>query len=149
MRIALAGDGAFVIKHLDALARIDGVQVSALVGRTLKPTKAIADRYQIPYAGTDLTEVLADDTVNAVILCTPTQLHASQAIAALRAGKHVEVDIPIADDLADAEEPVKVQAETDLVAMAGHTRRFNPSHQWIHQRIGNRAPGPRVHRRDP
>lgn len=136
MRIALAGGGAFGIKHLDALARIEGVQVSALVGRTIEPTKAVAERYQIPRASTDLDEVLADDAVDAVILATPTQLHASQAIAALRAGKHVEVEIPIADNLPDAEELAATAARTGLVAMAGHTRRFNPSHQWIHQRIG-------------
>jgi 2-hydroxy-4-carboxymuconate semialdehyde hemiacetal dehydrogenase len=73
--------------------------------------------------------------VEAAILATPTQMHAKQAVQCMRAGKHVQVEIPMADTVADAEMVVKVQKETGLVAMAGHTRRFNPSHQWVHKRI--------------
>ena len=136
MRIAVAGAGAFGIKHLDGLALIDGVEVTALVSRRLEQAEEVARKYGIGYATTDLDEVLARDDVDAVILCTPTQLHAQQAIAAMRAGKHVQVEIPLADSWADAEQVDRVQRETGLVAMAGHTRRFNPSHQWIHRRIG-------------
>jgi 2-hydroxy-4-carboxymuconate semialdehyde hemiacetal dehydrogenase len=136
MRIAVAGAGAFGIKHLDGLALIDGVEVTALVSRRLEQAEEIARKYGIGYAGTDLDEVLARDDVDAVILCTPTQLHARQSIAAMRAGKHVQVEIPLADSYADAEQVDRVQQETGLVAMVGHTRRFNPSHQWIHRRIG-------------
>ncbi len=135
MRIALAGAGAFGIKHLDALARIDGVQVTAIVSRTYEQSRAFADRYGIGHAGTDLDEVLKLDDVDAVILCTPTQLHAEQAIAAMRAGKHVEVEIPLADSWAAAQEVQRVQRETGQVCMVGHTRRFNPSHQWIRDRV--------------
>ena len=136
MRIAVAGAGAFGIKHLDGLALIDGVEVTALVSRRLEQAEEVARKYGIGYATTDLDEVLARDDVDAVILCTPTQLHAQQAIAAMRAGKHVQVEIPLADSWADAERVDRVQQETGLVAMVGHTRRFNPSHQWIHRRIG-------------
>jgi 2-hydroxy-4-carboxymuconate semialdehyde hemiacetal dehydrogenase len=136
MRIAVAGAGAFGIKHLDGLALIDGVEVTALVSRRLEQAEEIARKYGIGYAGTDLDEVLARDDVDAVILCTPTQLHARQSIAAMRAGKHVQVEILLADSYADAEQVDRVQQETGLVAMVGHTRRFNPSHQWIHRRIG-------------
>jgi 2-hydroxy-4-carboxymuconate semialdehyde hemiacetal dehydrogenase len=136
MRIAVAGAGAFGIKHLDGLALIDGVEVTALVSRRLEQAEEVARKYGIGYAGTDLDEVLARDDVDAVILCTPTQLHARQSIAAMRAGKHVQVEIPLADSYADAEQVDRVQQETGLVAMVGHTRRFNPSHQWIHRRIG-------------
>ena len=132
----MAGAGAFGIKHLDGLALIDGVEVTALVSRRLEQAEEVARKYGIGYATTDLDEVLARDDVDAVILCTPTQLHAQQAIAAMRAGKHVQVEIPLADSWADAEQVDRVQRETGLVAMAGHTRRFNPSHQWIHRRIG-------------
>lgn len=135
MRIALAGAGAFGIKHLDALARIDGVQVTAIVSRTHEQARAVADRYGIGHAGTDLHEVLKLEDVDAVILCTPTQLHAEQSIAAMRAGKHVEVEIPLADSWAQAQDVLRVQQETGRVCMVGHTRRFNPSHQWIRGRV--------------
>jgi 2-hydroxy-4-carboxymuconate semialdehyde hemiacetal dehydrogenase len=135
MRIALAGAGAFGIKHLDALTAIDGVSVTSVVSRRLEQAQEVAATYGAPHASTDLADALARDDVDAVILCTPTQLHAEQSIAALRAGKHVQVEIPLADSWADAQAVARVQQETGLVAMVGHTRRFNPSHQWMHQRI--------------
>ena len=135
MKIALAGTGAFGIKHLDGLANIDGVTVTSVVSRRLEQAQEVANKYGIGHASTDLDEVLARDDVDAVILCTPTQMHASQAIAAMRAGKHVQVEIPVADSWADAQEVQRVQQETGKVAMVGHTRRFNPSHQWVHRRI--------------
>ena len=136
MRIALAGAGAFGIRHLDGLALIDGVTVTSVVSRRLEQAEEVAQKYGVVHASTDLDEVLARDDVDAVILCTPTALHAAQAIAAMRAGKHVQVEIPLADSWPDAQEVDRVQRETGLVCMAGHTRRFNPSHQWIHRRIG-------------
>jgi 2-hydroxy-4-carboxymuconate semialdehyde hemiacetal dehydrogenase len=135
MRIALAGTGAFGIKHLDALADIDGVAVTAVVSRRLEQAEQVARKYSVRYASTDLDDVLAREDVDAVILCTPTQLHARQAIDAMRAGKHVQVEIPLADSWPDAQHVAAVQRETGLTCMVGHTRRFNPSHQWIHRRI--------------
>ena len=135
MRIALAGAGAFGEKHLDGLRNIDGVEVTSIIGRRLEPTQAVADKYGIGHVATDLADSLARDDVDAVILCTPTQMHASQALQCLDAGKHVQVEIPLADSLADAEAVVARARETGLVAMCGHTRRFNPSHQWVHKRI--------------
>ena len=135
MKIALAGGGAFGEKHLDGLAKIDGVEVVSLVGRRLEPTQAMAEKYGVGHATTDFNEMLAIDEVDAVILCTPTQMHAEQAIACMAAGKHVEVEIPLADSLADAEAVLAKQQETGLVCMVGHTRRFNPSHQWVKNKI--------------
>ena len=136
MRIAVAGAGAFGIKHLDALAAIDGATVTSVISRRQEQAEEIAQKYGVDHASTDLGDALARDDVDAVILCTPTQLHAQQAIAAMRAGKHVQVEIPVADSWADAQRVDQVQQETGLVCMVGHTRRFNPSHQWIHRRIG-------------
>ena len=135
MKICLAGAGAFGIKHIEALALIDGVEVVSLVGRTLESTQEVARKFGIPHVTTELGDALARADVEAVILATPTQLHASQALACLDAGKHVQVEIPLADNLAGAEAVAKRQRETGLVAMVGHTRRFNPSHQWVHERI--------------
>jgi 2-hydroxy-4-carboxymuconate semialdehyde hemiacetal dehydrogenase len=135
MKVALAGAGAFGVKHLEAIAKIDGVDVVSLVGRTPDATREVAARFGVGHVTTELAESLSRPDVDAVILCTPTQIHASQAIACLEAGKHVQVEIPLADRLADAERVVRLQKETGRVAMVGHTRRFNPSHQWVHKRI--------------
>ena len=135
MKVILAGAGAFGIKHLDGMRNINGVEVVAVVGRRLEQTQGIADKYRIPHAFTDLADALALPATDAAILCTPTQMHASQAIQCMRAGKHVQIEIPLADSLADAEAVGKVQEETGLVCMVGHTRRFNPSHQWMNKRI--------------
>ena len=135
IKVALAGAGAFGIKHLDGIKNIDGVEVVSLVGRRLEPTQEGAAKYGIGHVTTDLAEALALPEVDAVILCTPTQMHASQAIQCMKAGKHVQVEIPLADSWAEAEEVLKVQKETGKVAMVGHTRRFNPSHQWVHKKI--------------
>jgi 2-hydroxy-4-carboxymuconate semialdehyde hemiacetal dehydrogenase len=135
IKVALAGAGAFGIKHLDACRLIEGVEVVSLVSRELEKTRETAAKYGIAHVSTDLADSLALKEVDAVILCTPTQLHAAQAIACLKAGKHVQVEIPLADKLADAQAVVELQKSTGLVAMCGHTRRFNPSHQWLHKKI--------------
>jgi 2-hydroxy-4-carboxymuconate semialdehyde hemiacetal dehydrogenase len=135
VKVILAGGGAFGAKHLEAIKVIGNVEVVSLVGRTLEPTQALAKTYGIAHATTDLADALQRPGVQAAILATPTQLHAAQAIACLTAGKHVQVEIPLADNLADAQAVADLQQRTGLVCMVGHTRRFNPSHQWIHRKI--------------
>ena len=135
MKICLAGEGAFGNKHLDALSQIPDVQVVSLVGGVEAATRKVAEDRNIPHWTLDLKEGLSQPNVEAVILATPTPLHASQAMESLRAGKHVLVEIPMADNIADAEALASLKTQTGLVAMAGHVRRFNPSHQWLHQRI--------------
>ena len=135
IKVALAGAGAFGIKHLDGIKNIDGVEVVSLISRDLDKTKEVAAKYGIGHVTTDLNDSLALPEVDAVILCTPTQMHAAQTIACLKAGKHVQVEIPLCDVLKEGEEVLKVQQQTGLVAMCGHTRRFNPSHQWVHKKV--------------
>src|SRR5450759_2812118 len=135
IKVALAGAGAFGIKHLDGIRNIDGVEVVSLISRDLEKTKEVAAKYGIKHVSTELNESLALKEVDAVILCTPTQMHAEQSIACLKAGKHVQVEIPLADTLEGAEAVAAAQKGSGLVAMVGHTRRFNPSHQWVHKRI--------------
>ncbi len=135
IRVALAGAGAFGIKHLDAIKLIDGVEVVSVIGRELDKTREVAAKHGIGHVTTRLADSLALKEVDAVILCTPTQMHAEQSLACLKAGKHVQVEIPLADSLKGAEAVAALQKQTGLVAMVGHTRRFNPSHQWLHQRI--------------
>ena len=136
MKICVAGAaGAFGMKHLEAIAAIDGIEVVSVVGGAPDDIEGFAKERGIPHWTKDLAESLARPEVEAVILATPTPVHAAQAIQCLESGKHVLVEIPMADNLADAERLVEVQKATGLVAMAGHTRRFNPSHQWIRNRI--------------
>jgi 2-hydroxy-4-carboxymuconate semialdehyde hemiacetal dehydrogenase len=135
IKVALAGAGAFGIKHLDGIRNIDGVEVVSLVGRELEKTRAVAQKYGIGHVTTELADSLALPEVDAVILCTPTQMHADQSIACLKAGKHVQVEIPLADSLQGAQAVVAQAKMSGLVAMCGHTRRFNPSHQYVHQKI--------------
>ena len=135
IKVALAGAGAFGIKHLDGIKAIDGVEVVSLISRDLDKTREVAAKYGIGHVTTELADSLALPEVDAVILCTPTQMHASQTLACLQAGKHVQVEIPLCDVLAEGEEVVRVAEQTGLVAMCGHTRRFNPSHQYVHKKI--------------
>lgn len=135
MKVLLSGPGAFGIKHLDGIKNIDGVEVVSLVGRDLEKTREVAREYGIEHVATDLGEALEQTKAEAVILCTPTQQHAAESIQCMKAGKHVEVEIPLADCWEDADAVLKTQQETGLVCMVGHTRRFNPSHQWLHKRI--------------
>ena len=135
MKVCVAGQGAFGQKHLAGLSRIEGVEVASLAGGSSDTTKAVAKKFGIPHWTTNLAESLEQPGVQAAILASPTQTHAHQAEQCMRAGKHVEVEIPMAENLADSQRLLRVQQETGLIAMAGHTRRFNPSHQWMHQRL--------------
>jgi 2-hydroxy-4-carboxymuconate semialdehyde hemiacetal dehydrogenase len=135
IKVALAGAGAFGIKHIEGIKNIDGVEVVSLISRDLEKTKEVAAKYGIAHTTTNLADSLALKEVDAVILCTPTQMHAAQAMACMQAGKHVQVEIPLADSWADAQAVVDMQKTTGLVAMCGHTRRFNPSHQYVQKQI--------------
>jgi 2-hydroxy-4-carboxymuconate semialdehyde hemiacetal dehydrogenase len=135
IKVALAGAGAFGIKHLDGIKNVDGVEVVSLISRDIEKTKVIAAKYGISHVTTDLAESLALKEVDAVILCTPTQMHADQTMACLKAGKHVQVEIPLADSIKGADAVVAMAQSSGLVAMCGHTRRFNPSHQYVHKEI--------------
>jgi len=135
MKICVAGQGAFGIKHIEAIRNIPGVEIATLAGGSADSTAEVAKKYGIPHWSLDLGECLRQPGVEAAILATPTQMHAAQGIQCLRAGKHVQIEIPIADNLRDAEELARAQRETGLICMGGHTRRFNPSHQWIRKKI--------------
>ena len=135
MKVCLAGQGAFGVKHLEAMAKIPGIEVISLVGSTREAAAPVAKQFNIPHWTGDLAESLQRPGLEAVILSTPTQLHAAQGEQCMRAGKHVMIEIPMADSLADSERLLRVQHEMGVIAMAGHTRRFNPSHQWIHERV--------------
>ena len=135
MKIVLAGEGAIARRHIAGLQRIDDVEVVSITGGNPSDTAAFAAEFGIPHHTGDLAESLAQPGVDAAILTTPTQMHAAQAIQTMEAGKHVLIEIPMADSLADSEAVVAAQERTGVTAMVCHTRRFNPSHQWVHNRI--------------
>lgn len=135
MKVIIAGPGAFGTKHLDGIKNIDDIEVVSLVGRRPDATQKVADKYGIAHTTTELDEALALPDVQAAILCTPTQMHASQAMQCMQAGVNVQTEIPLADSWQQAQEVQRMQQKTGLVCMVGHTRRFNPSHQWVHNRI--------------
>jgi len=135
MKVGVAGQGAFGVKHIEAIQNIPGIEIITLSGGNQAATEEVAKKFKIPHWTGDLGESLKQPGLEAVILATPTQMHADQAVECLKAGKHVQVEIPMADSLADSERILKAQKETGLIVMAGHTRRFNPSHQWIHKRV--------------
>jgi 2-hydroxy-4-carboxymuconate semialdehyde hemiacetal dehydrogenase len=134
MKICVVGNGAFGKKHLEALSNIEDVEVVCLVGRREEETKKVAVQFNVPNYTLTLEDALKYD-FDAAIITSPTQIHARQAIALMNAGKHVMIEIPMADSIEDAQAIVAKQKETGLVAMAGHTRRFNPSHQYVHNKI--------------
>src|SRR6202049_4114974 len=125
MKVILVGAGAFGIKHLEAMSKIDGIEVLSLVSRNPESTAEVAKKWKIPHFTTDLAQALAQPGVEAALLCSPTQLHAQQAVQCMRAGKHVMIEIPIADSLAGAERVVKAQPETGLTVTGGTTRRVH------------------------
>lgn len=135
MKLCVAGEGAFGNKHLDALDAIDGVEVVSLVGGDAGQTEKVANERGIAHWTLNLAEGLSQAGVEGVVLATPTPIHATQAIQCLQAGKHVLVEIPMADSLADATALDATRRQTGLIAMVGHVRRFNPSHQWIKARL--------------
>lgn len=135
MKVCMVGEGAFANKHLDAIARIDGVEVVSICGGVQAVTEQVATERGIPHVTLDLAEALNQPGVEAAILATPTQMHAAQATQVMEAGKHLLVEIPMADSLADSEALVELQKKTGVVAMVDHVRRFNPSHQWIHKKV--------------
>ena len=135
MKVGVAGQGAFGVKHIEGIKNISGIELITLTGGNQAATEEVAKKFGIPHWTGDLGESLKQPGLEAMILATPTQMHADQAEQCMRAGKHVQIEIPMADSLADSERILKMQKETGLIAMGGHTRRFNPSHQWIRKRI--------------
>jgi 2-hydroxy-4-carboxymuconate semialdehyde hemiacetal dehydrogenase len=135
MGVVVAGEGAIARQHMAALGRMADVDVVGVAGGDANGTAAFAAEFGIPQHGLDLAEMLDQPGVDAAILASPTPLHAAQAIEVMDAGKHVLIEIPMADSLAPAEAVVAAQRRTGVTAMVCHTRRFNPSHQWVHRRI--------------
>src|ERR1700691_4882985 len=132
MKICVAGQGAFGQKHLDALKRIPGVEITSLVGGNQEATAEVAKKYGIPHHTGELSEGIK--RADAVILTTPTKMHFRQGEQVMRAGKHVLVEGWVTDSAEDAENLVKIAKETGATSMGGHIIPFNPSLAYIHKK---------------
>jgi 2-hydroxy-4-carboxymuconate semialdehyde hemiacetal dehydrogenase len=135
MKICLAGTGAMAETHVKALARIEGVEVVSACSRTKEGGEAFAAKWNIPFHSTSLEACIDRPAVDAVILTTPSQLHAEQTLLALARGKHVQVEIPMSLNLADARRVLDAARKAGRVCMVTHTRRFSSPHREIRRRI--------------
>ena len=135
MKICLAGTGAMGEIHVKALKKIDGAEVVSVAGRTDSGVKEFADKWNIPFASADLEACIDRPGVDAVILTTPSDQHHDQTVLALRKGKHVQVEIPMALKLADAQHMQEEAKKAGKTLMVTHTRRFANPHREIHKRI--------------
>ena len=135
MNICLVGYGAIAEHHARALRDIDDVRLRWLVGRRAEPTRVFADQWGFQRQTLKLDDALEDDAVDAVVITSPNALHAPQATAALEAGKHVLLEIPIALTLQDAERLAELARRADRKLMVCHSMRFFPSLQHIRQLV--------------
>ena len=135
MKICLAGTGAMGEIHVKALKKIDDVEVVAVAGRTDAGVKEFAEKWNIPFASTNLETCMDRPGVDSVILTTPSDQHHDQTVLALRKGKHVQVEIPMALNLADSQHMLDEAKKAGKTLMVTHTRRFANPHREIHKRI--------------
>src|ERR671913_1937919 len=135
MKICLAGTGAMGEIHVKALAKIDGVEVVSVAGRTTEGAAEFAKKFNVPFASDNLEACIDRPGVDAVILTTPSDQHCEQALMALSKGKHVQVEIPMALNLPDSQQMLTAQKKAGKVLMVTHTRRFANPHREVRRRI--------------
>ncbi|MFC7375893.1 Gfo/Idh/MocA family protein [Brachybacterium sp. GCM10030267] len=128
-RIGVIGAGSIARFHLDAYAANPDVELIAISDVNLERARSVADRYGAPRAYADPHELLADAEIDGVSICTWNNSHATWAIAAIEAGKHVLVEKPIARTLAEALEIQKAVEASDRVVQVGFVRRHSPNCQ--------------------
>lgn len=135
MKICLAGTGAMGEIHAKALAKIDDVEIVSIAARTEEGAKEFAAKWKIPFASSNLEACIDRPGVDAVILTTPSDQHCSQTLMALAKGKHVQVEIPMALNLADSQKMLEASKSAGKTLMITHTRRFAAPHREIRKRI--------------
>ncbi len=135
MRVLLAGAGAYGAQHGACLRGMDGIELICLVDPDMSRARHLAKSLDFENIESSLPSALERHSCDAAVLATPTQLHAQQTIQCLKAGLHVQTEIPLATSLADVQAVLEAQRAAGLVAMCGHTRRFNRSHAWLHAKL--------------
>lgn len=138
IRLGIIGAGAIVqVAHLPVLKRLKGVEVAAICDTDLPKARALADRYGIPGVFDDLQDLLANETLDALLLSTPNHLHESHIMAGLSAGLHVLVEKPLAMSASIAQKLVRATERRDRVVMVGMSHRYRPDAQAIRQFVQN------------
>jgi predicted dehydrogenase len=125
IRIGLVGCGAISTQHIEALEATDGLRLAAVADAAADRAREVGERHGVPWT-TDVDELAGRDDVDAVTIATPSGLHPPQALAALRRGKHVVVEKPIALSVADADAVIAAGRERGLVVATISQRRFEP-----------------------
>jgi predicted dehydrogenase len=133
--VAVIGTGFGASVHIPALKYVEGVEIVAVVSRRADKARAVADRHGIPDASTDWRDVINDPKVHAVVVATPPYLHHQMVIAAIEAGKHVLCEKPMARNLAEARDMVKLAASANVVAVINHEFRYLPIRQRVKELI--------------
>lgn len=126
IRTAIFGTGFMGKVHLEALRRVESVEIAAVVGRNSEAARRLGEGFFVPALSTDYREVLRDPSIAAVHVCTPNAQHFSMAKDALQAGKHVLCEKPLAISVAEAEELVSLAAQKCLRNCVCHNLRSYP-----------------------
>ena len=140
MRLTFLGYGGIAEEHAQAFKRLgaagEGVQFSAVMGRVEESARRFADRHGFERATVSLDEAL-DCPADAVVIASPSDLHAEQTVACLRAEKHVLCEIPLSVNLDDALEAARFAESSSKQLMICHTQRFFPTLQELRRRVEN------------
>ena len=136
MRLCLVGYGSIARSHMRALQGED-VDLAWVVGRLAEPTEEFAREYGFAHHTTDLATALDDPSVDAVLITSPSDIHAAQTEMALRAGKHVLCEIPLAMRLDDVDRLIALADQMDRRLMVCHTQRYHPSMIVARERIAS------------
>ncbi|MDH4140176.1 MAG: Gfo/Idh/MocA family oxidoreductase, partial [Coriobacteriia bacterium] len=144
VRFGIIGAGSFARTfHIPNLAKMPGGRVLAVAGRRGPSATSSAKRADAVYAATDHAELLRDGDIDAVIIATRHDSHASLAAEAARAGKHVFVEKPLALTAEDCVTVAEAVADAGILLTVGFNRRFSPHAQHVKRVLDSRR-GPRL-----
>jgi predicted dehydrogenase len=135
IRTAIFGTGFIGRVHLDALRRLEGVEVVALADPNLAVARSVGAGFGVPTIVMDYREILSDPTIDAVHICTPNALHFSMVKEALEAGKHVACEKPLATTAEEAQVLVALAAQAGVRNCVCHNLRYYPLVQQIRRMI--------------
>lgn len=142
VKAAIVGSGFAATSHVDALRRLPGVEVAAVVGRTVERARAFAARFGIPQALASVEDLLADDSILTVHNCTPNDVHAEINLALLEAGKHVLSEKPLGRTADEARAQARAAERAGVVAAVCFNYRHFPIVQHLRAVIRSGELGP-------
>lgn len=141
IRTAILGTGFMGRVHTEAIRRLGNVEVVGIVGSSEQRAKRFADQFYIVRSSADYNDFLSDPTISCVHVCTPNSLHFEMSMAALRAGKHVLCEKPLASTVAEAEQMISLAKETQRAHCTLYNIRSYPQIQNMRQSCQSGALG--------